>query len=171
MSAADSLATSEMISDPADEAAPTSVDDDVADAVEPLDDEFDDCSAASKLARSVSSVDRRLEALDELSLELDEVESLALDAPGGGPGGGPPTPPTPPADSPPAELPLLSEASPPSCERKLSTAADRPIAVEASEVETALLADVEVDALALHWSDELFRFAPAAWSSLNNRFC
>ena len=94
MSAADSLATSEMISDPIDDEALESVDDDVAlDAVEALDDELDDSSAVSRLVRSVSSCDNRLLALDELSVEVEEVE--LLDALGGGPGGGPPTSPRP----------------------------------------------------------------------------
>ena len=90
MSAADSLATSETISDPVDDEALELVDDEVAvDALETLDDELDESSAVSRLVRSVSSVDSRLLALDELSVELEEVESLALVAPGGGPGGGP----------------------------------------------------------------------------------
>jgi len=158
LSAADSLATSETISDPVDDEALESVDDEVAvDALETLDAELDESSAVNRLVRSVSSVDSRLLALDELSVELEEVESLALVAPGGGPGGGagggPPTPPGPPAE----ELwPLLSDAAPPSCDRKASTAADRPTAVEASEVDVALLADVEVDAVVLDASEELF---------------
>ena len=107
MSAADSLATSETISDPVDDEALESVDDEVADdAVEALDDELDDWSAASRLVRSASSVDNRLAALDELSVELDELESLELETPGGGPEGGPPTPPRPPG--PPLEA-LLAE--------------------------------------------------------------
>jgi hypothetical protein len=47
------------------------------------------------------------------------------------------------------------DPAPPSCDRKASTAADRPTAVDASEVETALLADVDVDALAVEVSEEL----------------
>ena len=79
MSAADSLATSETISDPVDDEALESVDDEVAvDALETLDDELDESSAVSRLVRSVSSVDSRLLALDELSVELEEVELLAL---------------------------------------------------------------------------------------------
>ena len=161
MSAADSLATSETIADPVDDEALESVDDVAVDALETLDDELDDCSAASRLVRSVSSVESRLLALDELSVELDELESLVLETPGGGPDGGGPDggPPTP--DGPPLALlsdalwlPLLDERLP-SCDRKASTAADKPTAVDASEVETALLADVEVDALVVEVSDEL----------------
>ena len=157
MSAADSLATSETISDPVDDEALESVDDEVAvDAVETLDDELDDCSAASRLVRSVSSDDTTLLALDELSVELDELESLALETPGGGPpGGGPPTPPKPPVEALLAELWLPSDPAPASCDRKASTAADKPTAVDASEVETVLLADAEVDALVVEVSDEL----------------
>ncbi|MGA2495195.1 MAG: hypothetical protein ABSF67_20010 [Roseiarcus sp.] len=74
MSAADSLATSETISDPVDDEALESVDDEVAiDTVEALDEELDDWSAASRLVRSASSVDSRLATLDELSVELDEL--------------------------------------------------------------------------------------------------
>ena len=162
MSAADSLATSETISDPVDDEALESVDDEVAvDAVETLDDELDDSSADRRLVRSVSSADSRLLALDELSVELDELESLVLETPdggpdGGGPDGGPPTPDRPPLTllSDALWLPLLDERLP-SCDRKASTAADKPTAVDASEVETALLADVEVDALVVEVSDEL----------------
>jgi hypothetical protein len=108
--------------------------------------------------RSVSSVDSRVAALDELSVELDdEVESLELETPGGGPpGGGPPIPAVPPAESALAELwlppsePVLELLS---CVRKLSRAADNPTAVEASETEIVALAealaDAEEDALAL----------------------
>jgi hypothetical protein len=74
LSAADSLATSETISDPVDDEALESVDDEVAiDTVEALDEELDDWSAASRLVRSASSVDSRLATLDELSVELDEL--------------------------------------------------------------------------------------------------
>jgi len=98
LSAADSLATSETVSDAVDDEALEAVDDEVAiDAVEALDDELDDSSAASRLVRSVSSSDSRLLALVELSVELD--------APGGGPGGGPPAPPGPPVEAPLAEEP------------------------------------------------------------------
>ena len=86
MSAFDSVATSETIADRVeDDAALESVDDeDVVD--EALDDEFDDCNAVSRLVRSVSSVDSRLAALVELSLELeDELELLEFDTLGGGP--------------------------------------------------------------------------------------
>jgi hypothetical protein len=175
LSAADSLATSETISDPVDDEALESVDDKVADdAVEALDDELDDWSAASRLVRSASSVDNRLAALDELSVELDELESLELETPGGGPEGGPPTPPRPPG--PPleallAELWLLSDDTPPSCDRNVSTAADSPTVVQASEDEAELLADVEVEALALVVSEELFWLAKLAWSSRNNWAC
>ena len=156
MSAADSLATSETIADPVDDEALESVDEVAVDALETLDDELDDCSAASRLVRSVSSVDSTLLALDELSVELDELESLALETPGGGPpGGGPPTPPKPPAESALPELWLLSDPAPASCDRKASTAADKPTAVDASEVETVLLADAEVDALVVEVSEEL----------------
>ena len=156
MSAADSLATSETISDAVDDEALEAVADEVAvDAVETLDDELDDSSAASRLVRSVSNVDRRLLALDELSVEVDELESLALETPGGGPDGGPPGPPTPPLEALLAELWPLSDPELPSCDRKASTAADKPTTVDASEVETALLADVEVDALVVEVSDEL----------------
>jgi hypothetical protein len=131
------------------------VDDEVAvDALEALDDELDESSADSRLVRSVSSVDSRVAALDELSVELDdELESLELETPGGGPpGGGPPT-----AAAPPAELALselwLPPSELPSCDRKLSRAADNPTAVEASETEIVALAealaDAEEDALAL----------------------
>ena len=141
MSAADSLATSETIADPVDDEALESVDDVAVDALETLDDELDDSSADSRLVRSVSSVDSRL---------------LALETPGGGPpGGGPPTPPKPPVEALLAELWLLSDPAPASCDRKASTAADKPTAVDASEVETVLLADVEVDALVVEVSDEL----------------
>ena len=162
MSAADSLATSETISDPVDDEALESVDDEVAvDAVETLDDELDDSSAARRLVRSVSSADSRLLALDELSVELDELESLVLETPdggpdGGGPDGGPPTPDRPPlallSDA--LWLPLLDERLP-SCDRKASTAADSPMEVDASEDVTVLLADVDVDALAVDVSEEL----------------
>jgi len=135
------------------------VDDEVAvDALEALDDELDESSADSRLVRSVSSVDSRVAALDELSVELDdELESLELETPGGGPpGGGPPIPAGPPAESALAEL-WLSPSEPalelPSCDRKLSRAADNPTAVEASETEIVALAealaDAEEDALAL----------------------
>jgi hypothetical protein len=43
----------------------------------------------------------------------------------------------------------------PSCDRKASNAADKPTAVDASEVETVLLADAEVDALVVDVSEEL----------------
>jgi hypothetical protein len=175
LSAADSLATSEMISDPIDDEALESVDDDVAlDAVEALDDELDDSSAVSRLVRSASSVDSRLLALDELSDDVDELESLVLETPGGGPGGGPPAPlgpPGPALEAPLAELWLLSEETPPSCDRKASTAADSPIAVDASEIETALLADAEVEALALVVSEELLWLAKLACSSRNSWAC
>jgi hypothetical protein len=108
------------------------------------------------LVRSVSSSDSRLLALDELSVELDELKSLVLETPGGGPDGGPPTP-----DGPPLALLsdelwlLLLDERPPSCDRKASTAADSPMEVDASEDVTALLADVDVDALAVVVSEEL----------------
>jgi hypothetical protein len=124
--------------------------------------------------RSASSVDSKLAALDELSVELDELESLALERPGGGPGGGPPTPPGPrgpPLEALLAELWLPSDETPPSCDRKASTAADRPTAVDASEDETVLLADVDVDALAVDVSDELLWLAKLAWSSRSNWVC
>ncbi len=171
MSAADSLATSETISDPSDDEALELVDDDVAldavDALDTLDEELDDSSAASRLARSASSDDSRL-----LALELDELESLALETPGGGPdgggpGGGPPAPSTP-LEALLAEFSPLLEETPPSCDRKASTAADSPTAVEASDVETVLLADADVEALALVVSEELFWLARLAWSSRNN---
>lgn len=172
MSAADSLATSETKAESVDDEALEAVDDEFAtEALETLDDELDDSSAASRLVRSASSVDSRLAALDELSVELDELESLALDTPGGGPGGGPPTPPGPPLEASLAALWLLSDDTPPSCDRKASTAADRPIAVEASEVEDALLADVEIDALVVDVSEELLWLARLAWSSRNNWAC
>ena len=177
MSAADSLATSETISDPVEDEALDSADDEVAvDALEALDDELDDWSAASRLVRSASSVDSRLAALDELSVELDELESLELETlgggpDGGGPDGGPPTPPGPPLEAPLAELWLLSDEPLPSCDRKAKIAADSPTAVEASEIETVLLADVEVDALAVDVSEALFWFAKLAWSSRNNWVC
>ena len=156
MSAAVSLATSETFCDPVDDEALESVDEVAVDALEALDDELDDWSAASRLVSSVSIVDSKLLALDELSVELDELESLALETPGGGPpGGGPPTPPKPPVEALLAELWLLSDPAPLSCDRKASTAADKPTAVDASEVETVLLADVEVDALVVEVSDEL----------------
>ncbi len=142
------------------------------DALEALDDELDEVSAVRRLVRSVSSSDSRLLALDELSVELEEGESPALVAPSGGLGGEPPTPrgpPRPPVQSPLAELWLPSD--PPSCDRKFSTAADKPTAVGASEVDTVLLADVEADALADHWSEELLWLAQVACSSRNNWAC
>lgn len=102
MSACDRLATSETIADRVeDDEALESVDDD--DTVDALDDELDDCSAASRLVRSVSSDDSKLLALDELSVELDELE-VPETPDGGGPGGGPPAPPGPPIEAPLAEL-------------------------------------------------------------------
>ena len=166
MSAADSLATSETIADPVDDEALESVDEVAVDALETLDDELDDCSAASRLVRSVVSAESWLLALDELSVELDELESLALETPGGGPpGGGPPTPPKPPVEALLAELWLLSDPAPASCDRKASTAADKPTAVDASEVEIVLLADAEVDALVVEVSEELLWFPRLAWRS------
>lgn len=158
---------SEAICERADEEAVAPVDaEDVADVV---DDEAADSSADSRLARSVANVDSRLEALDELD---DELESLALDAPdGGGPEGGPPAPPGPPL----AELWLPLELVPPSCDRKLSTAADSPTAVAAFEIETALLADALEDedavALALDWPEPLLWLACAARSSCRSADC
>ena len=151
------MATSETIPDRVedDEALESADDDDTVDAVEALDDELDDSSAASRLVRSVSSDDSKLLALDELSAELDELE-LAETLDGGGPGGGPPAPPGPPIEAPLAELWLLSDEPLLSCDRKAKIAVDSPTAVEASEVETVLLADVEVDALAVDVSEELF---------------
>jgi hypothetical protein len=162
LSAADSLATSETISDTVDDEALEAVDDEAAvDAEEALDDELDDSSAARRLVRSVSSADSRLLALDELSVELDELESLVLETPGGGPDGGGPDGGPPTADRPPLALlsdelwlPLLDERLP-SCDRKASTAADSPTEVDASEDVTALLADVDVDAFAVVVSEEL----------------
>ena len=155
------MATSETISDPVDDEALEAVDDDTVDAVEALDDELDDSSADRRLVRLVSSCDSRLLALDELSVELDELESLVLETPGGGPDGGGPDGGPPPPDGPPLALlsdalwlPLLDERLP-SGDRKASTAADKPTAVDASEVETALLADVEVDALEVDVPEEL----------------
>ena len=76
MSTAASLATSETISDPVDDEALESVDDEVAvDALETLEAELDESSAVNRLVRSVSSFDSRLLALDELSVELEEVEA------------------------------------------------------------------------------------------------
>ena len=75
---------------------------DAVDALDTVDDELDESNADSRLERSVSSSDSRLLALDELSVEVDEVE--LLETPGGGPGGGSPTP-----DGPPLELALLSD--------------------------------------------------------------
>ena len=175
MSAADSLATSERNADPVDDESLESVDDEVADdaleALDTLDDELVDSSAASRLVRSVSSVDSRLLALDELSVALDdELESLALETPGGGPGGGPPTPlgaPAPPLEASLVELWPLSEETPLSCDRNASTAADSPIAVDASEDVIELLADAEVEALVLVVSEELFWLAKLVWSSRN----
>lgn len=101
MSACDSVATSEAIADRVeDDEALESVDDDTADALE---DELDDSSAASRLVRLVSSDDSKLLALDELSVELDELE-LPETPDGGEPGGGPPAPPGPATESPLAEL-------------------------------------------------------------------
>ena len=157
------MATSETISDAVDDEALEAVDDEVAlDAVETLDDELDDSSADRRLVRSASSSDSRLLALDELLVELDELESLVPETPdggpdGGGPDGGPPTPDRPPLALLSDELwLLLLDERLPSCDRKASTAADRPTAVEASEVDVALLADVEVDAVVLDASEELF---------------
>ena len=171
MSAADSLATSERNADPVDDESLESVDDEVADdaleALDTLDDELVDSSAASRLVRSVSSVDSRLLALDELSVALDdELESLALETPGGGP----PTPlgaPAPPLEASLVELWPLSEETPLSCDRNASTAADSPIAVDASEDVIELLADGEVEALVLVVSEELFWLAKLVWSSRN----
>jgi hypothetical protein len=64
---------------------------------------------------------------------------------------------------------LLSD--PLSCDRKASTAADKPTAVDASEDVTAALADAEVDALVLELSEELLWLAQVAWSSCNNWAC
>ena len=158
------------------ESSCATVDDDeleTVDALEALDDELDDCNAVRRLVRSVSSSDSRLLALDELSVEVEEVE--LLETPGGGPGGGPPTPPGrpwpwwSPVETTLAELWLLSD--PPSCDRKASTVADRPTAVEASEDVTAALADAEVDALVLELSEELFWLAQFASSSRSNWAC
>jgi hypothetical protein len=176
LSTAASLATSETISDPVDDEALESVDDGVAlDAVEALDDELDDSSAVSRFVRSASSVDSRLLALDELSDDVDELESLVLETPGGGPGGGPPTPPGPPVDAPLAELwlLLLLDERLLSCDRKLSSAADRPTAVDASDDVTVLLVDVdaEVDVLVLDVLEEVFWLAQVDWSSFNNCAC
>jgi hypothetical protein len=103
------LATSETISAPVDDEALEAVDDEVADdaldALEALDDELDDSSAASRLVRSASSVDSRLLALDELSVELDELELPETLDGGGPPGGGPPTP-----DGPPLAPAALADA-------------------------------------------------------------
>jgi hypothetical protein len=147
------LATSETTSDRAedDEALESVDDEDVND--ETLEAELADCNAVNRLVRSVSSVESRLAALVELSLELEvELELPALDTLGGGPGGGPPGPPGPAL----AELWLLSDEPLLSCDRKAKIAADSPTAVDASEVETVLLADVEVDALAVDVSEALF---------------
>ena len=140
-----------------DDDALEAVDEEVAtDALETLDDELEDSSAAKRLVRSASSSDSTLLALDELSVEVEEAEEVELlETPGGGPpGGGPPTPSGPPDEALLAELWLPSDEAPPSCDRKASTAADTPTAADASEVETALLAEVEVDALVVEASDE-----------------
>ena len=138
---------------------------DALETLETLDDELDESSAVSRLVRSVSNSDSRLLALDELTVELDEVE--LLETPGGGPGGGPPAPwgPCgPPPESPLAELWLLSDETLLSCDRKASIADDRPIADDASEDDTVLLVDVdaEVDVLVLDWSEELLWLAQFA---------
>ena len=100
------MATSETISAPVDDEALEAVDDEAADdALEALDDELDDSSAASRLVRSASSVDSRLLALDELSVELDELELPETLDGGGPPGGGPPTP-----DGPPLAPAALADA-------------------------------------------------------------
>ena len=140
-----------------DDDALEAVDEEVAtDALETLDDELEDSSAAKRLVRSASSSDSTLLALDELSVEVEETEEVELlETPGGGPpGGGPPTPSGPPDEALLAALWLPSDPTPPSCDRKASTAADTPTAADASEVETALLAEVEVDALVVEASDE-----------------
>lgn len=141
---------------------------DAEDAAEALDDELADSSADSRLARSVANVDSRLEALDELD---DELESLALDAPdGGGPEGGPPAPPGPPL----AELWPPPELVPPSCDRKLSTAAGNPTAAAAFEIETVLadaLEEEDAVALALDGPEPLLWLACNACSICRSADC
>jgi len=124
LSTAASLATSETISDPVDDEALESVDDEVAlDALETLEAELDESSAVNRLVRSVSSFDSRLLALDELSVELKRSNrwrwSRRAAVPAAG-RGRPPTPPGPPVEAPLAEelwLPLLSNARLLSCDR------------------------------------------------------
>jgi hypothetical protein len=60
-----------------------------------------------------------------------------------------------------------------SCDRKLSSAADRPTAVDASADVTVLLVEVdaEVDVLVLDASEELLWLAQVASSSFNNCAC
>jgi hypothetical protein len=93
------------------ESSSAMVDDDeleAVDALETLDDELDDSSAARRLVRSVSNAESRLLALDELSVELDEVE--LPETPGGGPEGGGPGGEPPTLDGPPpAALWLLAD--------------------------------------------------------------
>ncbi len=96
----------------------------------------------------------------------EEVESLALEALGGGPGGGPPTPPGP-------FGPWLApaEEAPSSWERNASIAADSPTELEASVDDTALALDVEAMLVALDWPEALFWFAWLACNISRSRLC
>ena len=144
------------------------LDDDDADAdeaelVEEAVDDDDDSSAERRLARSVSSVDRMLLALDDEVEEVEDVEEL--EELGGGPGGGPPAPPGPPGPW----LSLPDEPLPLSCERNASTVADSPTELEASIVDAVLLAELDVLAVALDCVDALFWLARVASNILRSR--
>jgi hypothetical protein len=144
-----SLRSALRLDDDADESDETSAADEADDdelAEEIVDDDDDDSSAARRFVRSVSSVDNRLDALDDEVEEFDALEDVEEPggSPGGGPGGGPPAPPGPPDPwlSPPDAL-LLS------CERNASAVADSPTELEASIVDAALVTELDVLAVAL----------------------
>ena len=88
----------------------------------------------------------------------DEVASLALDAPGGGPGGGPACPFEPWPEA------LLNWA------RMLISAGERPTAFEASIANDELLADEDDVALVVDELDALFCWF-AARSNCTSRLC
>ena len=129
------------------------------------DDEELESSAARRSLSSVSNVETRLAALDE----LEAVESEVVESPtapggdaGGGPGGGPPAPPASEGEAP---------EEPPSCERNACTDADTPTALEASIDDVDVFRDDEVDALELDWLEALFCPARLACSNRKSRLC